>query len=293
MSRRVVDVHVHIQPLETMADDCAGQMMPPAELARFNELSRSPEAFLRFMDQEGIEKVCLIVCVAEAVMGYSKDVNAWSAGFARGHRDRLLPFGSVDPTTTRDARTEMLRILDDYGMAGLKLHPPHQLFRANQYREGLEPLATIYGMAEEAGLPVMIHTGSSIFPRARNVYADPIFTDDVAVDFPRLKLILAHGGRPLWMPTAAFLARRHPNVHLDLSGIPPQKLLEAFPRFEELAPKFLWGSDWAGPGVPGMAANVRRFLELPISEATRQRVLFDNAASLFGLEGTGKPPGQF
>ncbi len=283
MNRRVIDVHVHIQPFETMASDCAGQMLPPEQEEQFHALSRDPEAFLQFMDNEGIEKACLIVCVAEAVMGYSEEVNAWAHGFARGHRDRLLPFGSVDPTTTPDARAAMLRILDDFGMVGLKLHPPHQLFRANQYRDGLEPLATIYEMAEDAGLPVTIHTGSSIFPRARNVYADPIFCDDVAVDFPLLKLILAHGGRPLWMPTAAFLARRHPNVYIDLSGIPPRKLLESFPRFTDLAPKLLWGSDWAGPGVPGMGANLRQFLELPLDEATRQQILHDNAAGIFGL----------
>ena len=75
----------------------------------------------------------------------------------------------------------------------------------------------------------MFHTGTSIFPGARNTYGDPIYVDDVAVDFPKMKILLAHGGRPLWMHTAFFLLRRHANVFLDISGIPPKSLLNYFP----------------------------------------------------------------
>ena len=95
----------------------------------------------------------------------------------------------------------------------LKIHPPHQLFAANAYLDGLEGLGQVYATAEQAGRPVMIHTGTSIFPGARNRFADPMAVDDVAVDFPKLKIILAHAGRPLYMETAVFLVRRHPNVH--------------------------------------------------------------------------------
>jgi len=125
----------------------------------------------------------------------------------------------------------------------------------------------------------MIHTGTSVFPGARNVHADPLPADDVAVDFPRLTLILAHAGRPLWSHVAFFLARRHPNVLLDLSGIPPRKLLEELPRLPEIADRCLWGSDWPGPGVPGLRRNVEQFLSLPIPEEARRAILGGNAAA--------------
>ena len=96
---------------------------------------------------------------------------------------------------------------------------------------------------------MMFHTGTSISHGARNKYGDPIYIDDVAVDFPRLKILMAHGGRPLWMDTAFFLLRRHPNVYLDISGIPPKTLLKYFPRLDEIAAKTLFGTDWPGPGV--------------------------------------------
>jgi predicted TIM-barrel fold metal-dependent hydrolase len=127
----------------------------------------------------------------------------------------------------------------------------------------------------------MIHTGTSIFPGARNLHAQPMLADDIGVDFPSLVVILAHGGRPLWMDEAFFLVRRHRNMYMDISGIPPQKLLEYFPRLEEIADKVLWGTDWPGPGVPDVRGNIEKFLTLPLSEAARRKILYDNAARLF------------
>ena len=70
------------------------------------------------------------------------------------------------------------------------------------------------------------------------------------------------------MDTAFFLVRRHRNVYLDISGIPPKTLLKYFPRLEEIAHKTLFGTDWPGPGVPEIAREpCRSFATLPLSEA--------------------------
>jgi hypothetical protein len=142
-------------------------------------------------------------------------------------------------------------------------------------------LASVYERAQANRLPVMIHTGTSIFPGARNLHAQPMLADDVSVDYPDLVVILAHGGRPLWMNEAFFLVRRHKNMHMDISGIPPQKLLEYFPRIEEIADKVLWGTDWPGPGVPDMRDNIEKFMALPIAEDARRKILYENAARMF------------
>jgi predicted TIM-barrel fold metal-dependent hydrolase len=127
----------------------------------------------------------------------------------------------------------------------------------------------------------MFHTGTSVFPGARNKYGDPIHVDDVAVDFPKLKILLAHGGRPLWMDTSFFLIRRHANIYLDISGIPPKRLLEYFPRLSEIAHKTLFGTDWPGPGIPDMKQNVDDFRALPIPEEMRQQIFSGTAASIW------------
>lgn len=281
---KVIDIHVHMQPLEMMKPECLALMRArQAGLDRLLELVHDPRKFVALLDREGIERAGIINYVSPVVMGFTEEVNDWAAAYARDFRDRLLPFGSLDPTTARDPAGSMARIINELKLPALKLHPPHQLFYPNQYRDGLKALEVIYRAAEQARLPVMIHTGTSVFPGARNKYADPIYVDDVAVDFPQLPLIVAHGGRPLWMDTATFLVRRHQNVYLDISSIPPQNLLQYFPKLEDLSEKVLWGSDWPGPGVPGMKANLDRFCQLPLSAEAKQKILYDNAVRLFRL----------
>src|SRR5258705_11089283 len=107
------------------------------------------------------------------------------------------------------------------GVRALKLHPPHMAVEPNAYLHGLEALRALYQEAQRLKLPVMIHTGTSIFPRARSRTGEPMPIDDVAVDFPDLTIILAHGGRPLCMEQAFFLRRRFPSVYMAVSGTPP------------------------------------------------------------------------
>jgi len=103
----------------------------------------------------------------------------------------------------------------------------------------------------------------------------------VAIDFPRLPIILAHAGRPLYGETALFLVRRHPNVRIDLSGIPPKALLRYVPRLRDVADKALWGTDWPSPGVTSPKKNVDDFRALGLGEEAERKILWENAERLF------------
>jgi predicted TIM-barrel fold metal-dependent hydrolase len=222
----------------------------------------------------------LINYVSPDLMGFTAEANPWMIRYASADPSRLIAFGSVNPRFTADVAGETARVIDA-GARALKVHPPHQLFRANAYQDSLPGLADLYRVAEQAGIPVTIHTGTSVFPGARSRFGDPMDVDDVAIDFPKLTILLAHGGRPLWMEAAFFLVRRHPNVCLELSGIPPAKLLEYFPRLEELADKAIWGTDWPSPGIKSMRANVDAFLALPLADATKRKILDENAGKIW------------
>jgi uncharacterized protein len=252
----IIDIHIHIQPLD-MFKPHAHELIKRGrkDYADVEKYSASPKEFLKFMDATEIERAGLINYVSPDVIGFPPEVNDWIARYCSSEPRRLLAFGSVHPKYVADAAAEVDRV-KKIGIRGLKVHPSHQLFAPNDYRNGLGPLRAMYERAEAVGLPVMIHTGTSIFPGARNTYAQPILADDVGVDFPNLVVILAHGGRPLWMEEAFFLVRRHKNMYMDVSGIPPQKLMEYFPRLEEVADKTLFGTDWPGPGVPGVRGNI-------------------------------------
>jgi predicted TIM-barrel fold metal-dependent hydrolase len=282
MTYQVFDAHIHIQPhAELHAAAHAAITTGRADLARVEAALASPDALLQVMDEDGIERAALVNYVAPRVMGLTPAVNGWIARYVEGHRDRLVPIGGVHPRHSKDVAADVKELLDVHRVGAIKVHPPHMELAANAYRFDCPELAEVYRLAGEAGRPVLIHTGTSVFPGARNVYADPILCDDVAVDFPRTPLILCHAGRPLWYETAFFLARRHPNVHLDLSGIPPKKLLDVLPRVNEIADKVLWGTDWPSMGVSSMKGNVEAFLALPLAEGVKRRILFENAARLF------------
>ena len=276
----VFDVHIHVQPWDMLLPEVRRMWMGSSSHEAMFEIARDPAKLLRFLDAEGIERAGLVNYVSPDVMGFTDAANDWVAKYVRGHTDRLLAIGSVHPRFTQTPAADVER-LADLGIRALKLHPPHQLVQANAYVTGLEAQAEIYRRAAELGLPLMVHTGTSIFPGARNRFADPMAVDDVAVDFPDLKIILAHGGRPLYMETCFFLVRRHPNVWMDVSGIPPRRLLEYFPRLESIADRVLWGTDWPGPGVPSPRRNAEEFCALPLPAGVCARILRDNVEALF------------
>jgi predicted TIM-barrel fold metal-dependent hydrolase len=281
----VVDSHVHIMPWEQIRSDAAdslGHGKPDFEALK--AITSDPARLLDYMDERRIERIVLINYLSPDVVGFTEAANDFSARYARHRPERFIPFGGIDPRRVSDVKAEMDRLLGDLRLRGIKIHPPHQLFRANDYldKPELRGLATVYEKCIEYDVPVMFHTGTSIFPRARNKYGDPMDLDDVVVDFPELKVIVAHGGRPLWMDTALFLLRRSRNVTLDISSIPPKNLMSYFPWLERVADQAIFGSDWPGPMIDDIGSNVADFFALPLSAETKRKVLRDNALALFG-----------
>src|SRR5664279_2771871 len=138
-------------------------------------------------------------------------------------------------------------------------------------------------VCRDLGLPVVVHCGTSTFPGAVNAYGDPALLDEVLTDFPGLTMVLAHGGRGWWHDAAAFLALARDNVWIELSGLPPRRLVDYYRGFDlrRLARKFIFASDW--PGVPSIEANARAVAALDLGEAL-PAVLAGNAARVYRLK---------
>lgn len=279
-----VDSHIHVQPWNMMKPEIRERMSRSRkDIDVIQRVMDSPVELLKHMDREGVERAALINYVSPHIMGFTEDVNEYVSKFSAQDPKRLISFGSIDARNKTGQEKRIDQLLGELKLQGIKIHPSHQTVYPNDYQNGNESLRYLYSRCEERGIPIMFHTGTSIFVGARNRFADPIFVDDVAVDFPRLKIILAHGGRPLWMNTALFLVRRFPNVMMDVSSIPPSRLLEYFPRLEELADKVLFGTDWPAPLVKGMRENFDEFDRLPLSEGARHKIAYANAQTLFPL----------
>ncbi|HEX2021930.1 MAG TPA: amidohydrolase family protein [Candidatus Thermoplasmatota archaeon] len=280
---RVLDAHVHMQPWSMLRPATREVMARGREDAgEILAMQEDPARFEALLDAEGIDAAVLVNYVSPEVMGFGPEVNGWVAAYCRA-RPRLVPMGSVHPRHARDPRAEVEHLVKAAGVRALKVHPAHQLLYPNAYALDVPQMRGLYEAAERLRVPVTIHTGTSVFPGAKNRFTDPIHVDDVAVDFPDLPILVAHAGRPLWGETAFFLARRHPNVYLEVSGIPPKRLLDHLPRLAEVEHKVVWGSDWPSPGVRSMRRNVEEFLALPaLSDAAKGRILWETGARLFG-----------
>lgn len=278
----ITDVHVHIQPWNQVKP-AVRETMRRGKEQHFDFLMammEDPKILLDIMDKSGIWRVGMVNYPSPDLMGFTMETNTFAARYAEAAPERLLPYGGVHPRFQADITGHVDDLLE-MGIRCLKIHPSHQLFPANAYTMGLETLAGIYRRCEERGLPVMIHTGTSIFPGARNKFGRPMELDDVAVDFPDLVIIMAHGGRPLWMDEAFFILRRHKNVHLDVSGIPPLKLLEYFPRLVDISDRVLWGTDWPSPGVKDLKVNLDQFMTLDLGEQHKTAITRTNPMKVF------------
>lgn len=284
---RVFDNHLHVQPTEWANDVIRDFLEPEDEQARamYDALVEDPQALVGFLEGEGVDRAGLIVYVCPERFGFPRKLNRWLADYVDGH-DELVPVGGIHPGHVDDAAAEVDRLADDLGIRAVKLHPPHQALDPTAYHDDSpagRQLAALYERMEERGLPLVVHTGTSVFPRAYSRLGDPMLLDDVATDHPDLPLVLAHSGRPLWCDEAFYLARRHGNVWLDLSGIPPRRLPDYLPRLDEQAGSALWGTDWPGPGVPTPGENVETFLELDLlDDDQKEAILWGNNVEVFG-----------
>jgi uncharacterized protein len=277
----IVDFHIH--PVQY-------QSMTPSYLAflrrqwgdGLEEMMRkyaSPEAFLGLMDECGIDYAVILAEIAPITTGVADNESV--AEFCSAS-SRLIPFASVNPHTTARPAEELERLIEEKRFRGLKLYPSYQQYYPNDAK-----IYPVYAKAQALKIPVLLHMGSSVFAGSRLKYADPLYLDDVAVDFPELVLIQSHSGRPFWYETASTLARLHANVFMEVAGLPPQKLLTYFPELDRLADKTIYGSDW--PGVPTIRENIQAIRNLDLSEDAKRKILGENAVRLLGIHGRSIP----
>lgn len=154
-----------------------------------------------------------------------------------------------------------------------------------------------YEVAERHSLPVLFHTGDTYSPAAKLKYAHPLGIDDVAVDHPDVRFVMAHVGNP-WMMDAAQVIYKNMNVWADLSGLllgedgemdeaarsesaqdTIARLRGAW-RYAERPNRFVYGSDW--PLTPMRA--YRDFIRSAIPAEFHEQVFAENARLLYGLE---------
>lgn len=283
----IIDFHVHVSRPEHEHDWIVEFMQSQfdGDLLEVIEQVLTPAGIRSFLQENRIDyavvlaEVCPITtgtCSNEYTIDFVRRANAIPDP-SEGPKGRLIPFASPNPYIDNDLAERIDELVQDEGFRGVKLYPVYQHHFLNETR-----MYPLYAKAQDLGIPILVHTGSSVFKGARIKYGNPLHLDDVAIDFPDLKLLLAHGGRPFWYEQAFWMAQRHANVFLEISGLPAKNLLTYFPRLESLADKVVYGSDW--PGYPYIRRNIEAINELPMSEQAKEKILGGNAAELLGLQ---------
>jgi hypothetical protein len=219
----------------------------------------------------------------ESVTGVAPVPNEEIAAIAAANADVLIPFASIDPARGVDGVRAARRLIADHGVQGFKFHPNLQAFFPND--RAAYPL---YEVIAEAGLPALFHTGHSGIGSGvpggggiRLKYSNPLHVDDVAADFPELKIVLAHPSFP-WQDEAISVCLHKPNVWIDLSGWSPKYFPPILVQYANtlLRRKVLFGSDFPMITPDRWLAD---FAELEIRDEVRPLILKENAIDLLGL----------
>jgi len=278
--RPLVDAHVHLARAPTLKMSWERWVMErradgdPRQLYD-DEGAPVPESFIDHLEREGVDCAILLAEYSPRVTGIQpiEDLVA----VARHDPVRIRIAANVNPHLHYPAAAEVERQLE-LGAVALKVHPVHGGFPANA-----RDLYPAYALCQERGVPVIVHCGTSNFAGAVNRFADPIFVEDVAKDFPELTIVLAHGGRGWWYDAAAFLTLMRERVWIELSGLPPKKIPEYYARhdLDRLGRKFIFGTDW--PGVPGIRVNAEAIAGLGFADDVLAGILAGNAQAVYGL----------
>jgi predicted TIM-barrel fold metal-dependent hydrolase len=246
------------------------------------KLPQKIEDLVSDMDESGVDKGVILGQDLRSVernefRNYTLP-NEFLKKIADRYPDRFVPFGAVDPRKD-DAIQKLKTLAVDYGFKGIKLHCDALGLYPNDRL--LDP---IYQKCVEYGLIVLHHTGTTGLGYCKIKFGHPQDLDDVAQDYPELKIICAHFGWP-WMEECFAVATRNPNVYVDISGwlakyFPP--LLITYMN-GLLKDKMLFGTDYPMIRTPLWMRDFDEFCRPRLKEGVAEKVLGLNAKRLLGL----------
>ena len=281
-----IDVHVHIHDARARALQGSEAQRQFEEKARYFKREAKHVSVDEQAEQYRARRMMavLVNSTDETITGVKPVPNDFVAETVERFPDVFMGMGIIDPWQGELARREIRRI-KELGLHGIgELNPARQHFYPNDTR--------FYPLWEEAqaqGLPILFHSGYAAAGSGTRggggvklKYCQPMLLDDVAADFPDLKIICAHPSWP-WTAESLAIARHKPNFFIDLSGWSPKYFpQELVTQVNNMIPnKALFGSD--APSLP-LERWLADFEQLPIKPEVRSKIMLENARTLFGLD---------
>ncbi len=278
-----IDVHTHVHRSVTAAPETSETSETLEAMAAY--FKTAPAAYTvdelaRYYRDRNLAAVTFTVDVKDREARVSSEEIAERAA---ANADVIIPFASVDPARGAAGVRAARRLIEEYRVRGFKFHPSAQGFFPND--RAAYPL---YEVIAAAGLPALFHTGQTgagAGQRAgggiRLAYSNPMYLDDVAVDFPDMPIILAHPSFP-WQEEALAVATHKPQVYIDLSGWSPKYFPPILVQYANtlLKDKVLFGTDFPMLTPERWRADLER---TAIRDEVKPGLYKDNAARLLRL----------
>lgn len=207
----MIDFHVHPFIVREMIRKYPELERGAREIFQIGNIFQPLETLLLELDASGLEKAVILPLDLTTTHGNTLYTNAQVAELC-AMSPRLIGFACVDPHQPQPD-LELTRAVEDLGLRGLKLDPSLQGFYPDD-----QALYPIYERAQSLKIPILFHAGMTWVTGGRLKYGHPLRFEDVAADFPQLKIVLAHLAWP-WVVEAVALALKYPNVYLDTSAL--------------------------------------------------------------------------
>ncbi len=270
---RIVDVHTHLSRL------------------RDSKYSESHKKNLRYVLAEAKQnKIGRLLIISGLANADGTKTSVKSLIKLVGNNSKISIIGSFDlAQNSKKELTELAGLLKKRKIVGIKLYTGYQHFYPNDKR-----CVPIYKLCEKYKVPVIFHSGDTLMGYIKNPklkYSHPLHIDEVATDWPNLKIVIAHMGNP-WLLDCAEILYKNPNVYADISGLVvgkdldtpygrlmKKRLLELIDYSDEN--KLMYGTDW--PLCP-MKTYLKFVKSLGLSKQQREKLMYKNAEEVFGLK---------
>lgn len=235
--------------------------------------------FVELMDRAGCDKVLV---PAIRMFSYKEKTMVWDITeeevleTVRQANGRVVGLAGFNPFKGMASVRQVEKAVREYGFKGCYVHPYGWGLPLNDRK-----FYPLYAKCAELGVPVSMQVGHSA-EHMPNEYGRPIYLDDIALDFPELRLIGAHTGWP-WTEEMISLAWKHENVFLGIDAHHPKYLEPSLLHFMKTRGqnKVLWGTNY--PAVMHEEAIRVIRTDLGLGEKVAEKILHGNAARVYGL----------
>lgn len=233
----------------------------------------TPADFVKYMDSIGVEW---------GVTVSGDHDNRKTAEIVQQFPGRFKGFIFVDPNRGMDAVRELEVCVKEYGLHALYLTGFRTKLPASHKKN-----YPLYAKCCELGIPVHIYSSLNLSAAVPYDIGHPRYIDEVARDFPELKIMAGVSGWP-WVLDFLALPRRHKNVYVNFETHAPEKMAARGSGYEPylyyaedgLTDRICFATNWTTQCI-SVGDLIKQVEALPISDRAKDHILYQNAAAFY------------